>query len=149
MLMALSLQSKNGWFKSIDRKHGTPWKALLAISICSLSGTLIYGSHVGSSTYAAQCASIGSLALIAVYLSVCFAELVASLSTRSTFRIAVSALSIPLLLWPLFNSVYPVPRFPDNLWPYIVGVWILMGIGLGRTMQPYTEKESVLVSSTE
>jgi amino acid transporter len=140
MLMALSLESKRGWFRSVNRKHGTPWKALLAISTCSLASTVIWGSHVGGVTYAAECASIGSLALIVVYLFVCFAELIASFGARSTFRIVVSALSISLLLWPLCNTVYPVPQFPDRLWPYIVGAWLVAGVGLGGTSGPHSEK---------
>lgn len=131
MLAALSFESKRGWFETVDRKHGTPWKALLTISICSLVSTVFWGSRGGGVTYASECASIGGLALIVVYLSVCFAELVASFSARSILRGAVSALSILLLLWPLYNTVYPSPRFPDNLWPYVVGAWILVGIGLG------------------
>jgi amino acid transporter len=145
MLMALSLDSRLKWFKSIDRKHGTPWKALLAISTCSLVGTLIYGSHVGGVTYAVECASIASMALIVVYLFVCFAELIASCSARSPLRIATSGLCIPLLIWPLFNSVYPIPKFPDSLWPYIVAAWILAGTVLARdykTLQNPTPRHS-------
>ena len=135
MLMALSLESKRGWFGSVDRKHGTPSKALLAISICSLAGTVIWGSQAGGITYASDCASIGGLALIVVYLFVCFAELIAAFSARSTLRIVVSALSIPLLVWPLSNTVYPVHPFPDNLWPYVVGAWIVTGLVLGRNIR--------------
>jgi hypothetical protein len=135
MLMTLTLESRLRWFESVDRKHGTQWKALLAISTCSLVGILMYGSHVGGVNYAVECASIASIALIVVYLFVCFAELIASFSARSPLRIATSGLSIPLLIWPLFNSVYPIPKFPDNLWPYIVAVWILAGTVLGKRLQ--------------
>jgi len=141
ILVALSQERRHGWFKSVDRKYGTPWRALLAISICSLMGILIYGSHVGGVTYAAECASVGSLALILVYLSISFTELVASSRARSTLRIAVSALSIPLLAWPLFSTVYPIPRFPDNLWPYVVGAWIVAGVVFGRNIQAVYETD--------
>jgi len=47
----------------IDREHGTPWKAPLTISICSVVGTVL-GSWLGRITYTAECTSIGSLALI-------------------------------------------------------------------------------------
>jgi len=32
------------------------------------------------------------------------------------------------LLWPLYNSVYPIPDFPRNLWPYVVITWIVAGV---------------------
>ena len=36
------------------------------------------------------------------------------------------------LLWPLYNSVYPIPDFPRNLWPYVVIGWIFAGAVLMR-----------------
>jgi len=32
-----------------------------------------------------------------------------------------------VLLWPLYNSVYPVPAFPNNRWPYLVATWLVVG----------------------
>jgi amino acid transporter len=140
MLMSLSLESKRRWFGNIDRKHGTPWKALLAISICSVAGTVIVGSLLGGVAYATECASMGSLALIIVYLSVCIAELVAAFSVRSIFRVAVSLLSIPLLIWPLYKTVSPIPPFPDNLLPYLVGAWVIAGAILSRNIRLYARE---------
>ena len=34
------------------------------------------------------------------------------------------------MAWPLYNSVYPVPGFPGNLWPYVVIGWIALGAAL-------------------
>jgi hypothetical protein len=34
------------------------------------------------------------------------------------------------LLWSIYNSIYPTPAFPNNLWPYCVVVWILAGVAL-------------------
>jgi hypothetical protein len=35
-----------------------------------------------------------------------------------------------ILLWPLYNSVYPTPAYPGNLWPYLVIVYLIVGLGL-------------------
>jgi amino acid transporter len=67
MLVVLSWERKGGWFGSVDRTHCSPCKALLAISLCNLAGTVIWGSRVGGVTYTSACASIGGLALILVY----------------------------------------------------------------------------------
>jgi hypothetical protein len=32
-----------------------------------------------------------------------------------------------ILLWPLYNSIYPIRDFPRNLWPYVVIAWIFAG----------------------
>jgi hypothetical protein len=34
------------------------------------------------------------------------------------------------MLWPLYNSIYPVPAFPGNLWPYVVIIYLVIGAGL-------------------
>jgi hypothetical protein len=41
--------------------------------------------------------------------------------------VVLSVAGVLLLLWPLWNNLYPVPDFPDRLWPYIVGGWVLAG----------------------
>ncbi len=28
-----------------------------------------------------------------------------------------------MLLWVLYRNIYPVPEFPNNLWPYVAFVW--------------------------
>jgi len=35
-----------------------------------------------------------------------------------------------LLLWVLFKNVYPVPDFPNNLWPYVALAWVAASWGL-------------------
>ncbi|MGO9513581.1 MAG: hypothetical protein ACLP2F_08050 [Steroidobacteraceae bacterium] len=30
-----------------------------------------------------------------------------------------------LLLWVLYRNIYPVPVFPNNLWPYVAVVWVI------------------------
>lgn len=80
-------------------------KALLTISSISLLGTLLWGSRVGAIDYAVGCASIGSLALILVYLGVCIAELIESFRARRLLWVAISSFAIPLLIWPLWNNL--------------------------------------------
>ena len=42
----------------------------------------------------------------------------------------VGLLGMLFMLWPLYNSVYPVPAFPGNLWPYLVVIYLLLGLGI-------------------
>jgi hypothetical protein len=32
----------------------------------------------------------------------------------------------------LYHNVWPVPEFPFDVFPYLVAVWLLAGIGLAR-----------------
>jgi hypothetical protein len=31
-----------------------------------------------------------------------------------------------LLLWVLYRNIYPVPAYPNNLWPYFALAWMLI-----------------------
>ena len=41
---------------------------------------------------------------------------------------ALAVASVALLLVPLVGSVYPVPSWPVNVFPYIFGAYLLIGI---------------------
>jgi hypothetical protein len=43
------------------------------------------------------------------------------------FTTTLTVQSSVLLLWPLWNSVYPVQSWPSNLWPYFVVSWLVAG----------------------
>ncbi len=34
--------------------------------------------------------------------------------------------------WSLYRTLYPVPDYPDNLWPYVNLVWLVVALGLIR-----------------
>jgi hypothetical protein len=135
MLQALIMERRGHRIASLDPKCGTPRKALLTISSISLLGTLLWGSRVGAVDYAVGCASIGSLALMLVYLAVCIAELLESCRARRLLWIAISSFAVPLMLWPLWNNLYPAPQFPDDLWPYVVLLWVLVGMTVARSIK--------------
>jgi hypothetical protein len=46
--------------------------------------------------------------------------------------VALSAILVivPFLLWVLYRNVYPVPEFPNNLWPYVALAWVAASWGL-------------------
>ena len=50
-------------------------------------------------------------------------------------HIAMSVGALVLLIVPIVGTVYPVPPSPQNLFPYIFGAYILIGIAvvLGRS----------------
>ena len=60
------------------------------------------------------------LALILIYIGVGAAETVEALARTAAGLGRSSALLGPmLLLWVLYRNIYPVPEFPNNLWPYV------------------------------
>jgi hypothetical protein len=56
------------------------------------------------------------------------AELAESLGARRLVWALFGLAGMLVLLWPLYNSVYPIPDFPRNLWPYVIIAWIFSGV---------------------
>jgi hypothetical protein len=46
---------------------------------------------------------------------------------REFFWIIQASAGLALLLWPLWNTLNPVPGWPDKLWPYVVMMWLIFG----------------------
>jgi amino acid transporter len=108
--------------------HGTPHRAVLVCGGIVLAGLVLWGAAVGAGDYYGYLGTIGTLALILVYLGVTLAEAV---SAGRRARVGWSALGMAgavLLLWPLGNSLFPVPDPPYNLFPYVVLGWVALGV---------------------
>ncbi|WP_158944242.1 APC family permease [Granulicella sp. S190] len=127
MLRILSVDGTKQWFADLDPKHNTPTRAIVMICVCNLAGMLLWGLHAGALTYAAATATCGTLALVLLYVGVGLAEAVEALRSKRLLGAGMGVISALLLLWPLWNNIYPVPSYPANLWPYLVAGWILIG----------------------
>jgi len=110
--------------------HGTPAPAVALSAILIAVPFLLWAPFVGAGNYYSYASTIGALALIGVYISVGAAETVESWRERRLWWAATCALGPMLLLWVLYRNVYPVPEFPNNLWPYAVLVWVAASWGL-------------------
>jgi hypothetical protein len=78
---------------------------------------------VGSGNYYSYSSTIGTLALILIYIGVGAAETVEAWRGHRVAWAAVCSLGPLILLWVLYRNLYPVPEFPNNLWPYVALVW--------------------------
>jgi amino acid transporter len=112
----------------VDAARGTPGAAVVLSGGLCLIGILVWAPFVGAADYFGYLATIGTLALILVYGGVTGAELVQSLDSRRLIWALFGLAGMLVLLWPLYNSVYPIPDFPRNLWPYVVITWIFAGV---------------------
>ena len=70
--------------------------------------------------------------MILVYIGVGGAEMVEAWREQRLLWSAACTLGPILLLWVLYRNIYPVPEFPNNLWPYVALVWVLVSWGLMR-----------------
>jgi amino acid transporter len=112
--------------------HGTPAPAVSLSAILVVLPFLLWAPFVGAGNYYSYSSTIGALALILVYISVGAAETVEAWRERRVVWSAVCLLGPALLLWVLYKNVYPVPEFPNNLWPYVALAWVVAAWPLMR-----------------
>lgn len=119
--------------KKVHPKYKTPYFALITIIAGSMIIQTIFFYKQGIKVFE-YCATIGSLAIIVSYLFTSMASIVYFTKKKlwSKLHSIVPILSIVALIYILFSNVYPVPQFPNNLFPYIVLGWIAIGFVLGH-----------------
>ncbi|MBS7541403.1 APC family permease [Ancylobacter lacus] len=110
--------------------YGTPAVAVGIVSALMLAGLLAWAPFIGPADYYDSVGTIGVLALIVAYLGVTAAAAVHAIRAGSRLWLVLGAAGTLAMAWPLYNSVYPVPSFPGNLWPYVVLGWIALGAAL-------------------
>ena len=110
--------------------HGTPAPAVSMSALLVLLPFLVWGPFIGAGNYYSYTSTIGALALILVYISVGAAETVEAWRESRPVWSTVCVLGPALLLWVLYKNIYPVPDFPNNLWPYVALAWVAASWGL-------------------
>ncbi|MCB8879276.1 APC family permease [Acidisoma cellulosilytica] len=114
----------------VNPTYGTPSRAVLAVGAVMLAGALILAPQIGANDYYGDMGTIGVLALILVYVGVAAAAGRYAWQRKSLVWASFGLLGTIFMLWPLYNSIYPVPAFPGNLWPYLVIAYLLLGLGI-------------------
>jgi amino acid transporter len=114
----------------VHQVHGTPAPAVSMSALLVVLPFALWAPFVGAGNYYSYASTIGALALILVYISVGAAETVEAWRERRPVWSAICVMGPALLLWVLYKNVYPVPDFPNNLWPYVAVVWVAASWGL-------------------
>lgn len=112
--------------------HGTPASAVAVSALLIIVPFVCWAPFAGPGDYYSYTSTIGTLALILVYIAVGAAETLESWREHRLAWSVTCTLGPILLLWVLYRNVYPVPDFPNNWWPYVVLVWLAAAWGLMR-----------------
>ncbi len=111
----------------IHSTHGTPANAILIAAAVFLTGLLAWALPTDPGFYYGATGTIGTLSMILVYMAVAWAQTRHAGNQWRGLGAASGVLGVLLLLWPLYNSIYPVPAYPANLWPVVLLVWLVCG----------------------
>ena len=132
MLFALGRGGLSPALAEVHPVHGTPATAVSAAALLIIGVFLAWAPFAGPGNYYSYLSTIAVLSLILVYIGVGGAEMAEAWSERRPLWSAACLLGPLLLLWVLYCNVYPVPAFPNNLWPYVALAWVMITWALTR-----------------
>jgi Amino acid transporters len=125
--------------KNLSRTHkkfSTPHIAVSLVMIIMIAIQIIYlaitGQDSGSLFLAAF--SIASLAVLVAYLLTTLSGVVyfRRIKAWKVRHLILPLIAAAVLVFALACNIYPVPAFPSNLYPYIILVCILIGLGFSK-----------------
>jgi amino acid transporter len=132
ILYALGRAGLSSTLAHVHPVHGTPAPAVSLTAILIIVPFLVWAPFAGAGNFYSYASTIGTLALILIYIGVGGAEMVEAWRERRQVWSAVCTLGPLLLFWVLYRNIYPVPEFPNNLWPYVAMVWVAASWALMR-----------------
>ena len=132
ILFALGRGGLSPVLADVHPVHGTPASAVSLAALLIMVPFLLWAPFAGASNFYSYSSTIGVLALIAIYIGVGGAEVVEGLREQRWLWPAACMLGPALLLWVLYRNIYPVPEFPNNLWPYVALAWVLASWAIMR-----------------
>jgi amino acid transporter len=143
VLFALGRAGLSPALASVHEVHGTPATAMSGATILVMLPFVLWAPFIGPSNFYSDSSTIGVLCLILVYIAVGGAEVVEAVREQRLVWSLTCVLGPILLLWVLYRNIYPVPEFPNNLWPYVAVAWVLgawpimrMRPGISRAARP-------------
>jgi len=129
-----------GWLGRTHPRFKTPANATVTVSVIATALAAIVGFALATPelgdnpamTVFYFFATLGTLAVIVVYMGLCAGGAVFFRLTRLDYHIGthllVPLVAMLLLGAALYGSVYPAPPAPLDLTPYVMVAWILIGV---------------------
>lgn len=126
------------WFGHTHPRFKTPANATIAVAIVAVLMAVIswfgFGPELGNTPITTYFfwATIGTLAVIVVYIGLCFGGIAFFRRTKRQWNplahVVVPLIGAIVFGAALYGSIYPVPIHPLNYTPYITLAWIVLGL---------------------
>ena len=133
---------------AVHAVHGTPARATTVVAVLITAAYLLWAPSTGAGNFYSYTSTIGVLALMLIYVAVGAAEIVESLRERQLLWTAACGLGPALLLWVLYRNIWPVPEYPNNLWPYLVLAWVVSALAIIRFRSGSTQPRRAAVENS-
>lgn len=124
VLFALGRAGLSPQLAEVHPVHGTPAAAIAVVAMLTILPFALSAPFIGAGDYYSYTSTIAVLALMLNYIGVGAAEVVEARRERRLWWPAACTLGPLLLLWVLYRNIYPVPEYPNNLWPYVTLAWV-------------------------
>ena len=127
------------WFGKTHPGFQTPVNATVTVAAVSTAVAALVGFVYAQDAFGGApntiyyfFATLGTLAVILVYIMLCIGGMIFFRRTKASYNPALHAV-VPLIGAvvfgaALYGSVNPAPPFPLNLTPYITLIWLVIGI---------------------
>lgn len=127
------------WLGKTNAKLQTPVNATLTVAVISTVLGAFVGFVMGQEALGGKpitvyyfFATLGTLAIIVVYIGLCIGGAVFFKRTHQSYNVfahlLVPVIGAALFAAALYGSIYPKPPHPLNYTPYITAIWIILGV---------------------
>ncbi|AYF93060.1 APC family permease [Apilactobacillus bombintestini] len=117
-----------------NEKLNSPARSIWLLTAIMAVAYLIFGVPYGAEVIYDNSSTLGVLSMLTVYGLTCAGTMLYFHKHRDTIKhsfikhVLIPVLGILVLLYPMWTNLYPVPAFPGNLYPYLVVLWIIIGL---------------------
>jgi amino acid transporter len=119
-------------FRRSHKANETPHIALAGMALVMFSVVAFFSGAMGMAALDMfnDAGTMGAFGFLGAYTLICVAAplYLKKIGELKTKDMVVCGLALGLLLIPAVGSVYPVPPAPVNYFPYIFGVYLLIGL---------------------
>jgi amino acid transporter len=132
VLFAIGRGGLSPGLAAVHPVHRTPGVAVTVAAVLITAVFMAWAPFAGAGNFYSYSSTIAVLSLILVYIAVGGAEVRESLQEQRPLWSVLCVLGPLLLLWVLYRNVYPVPDYPNNLWPYVALAWVILAWAVTR-----------------
>jgi amino acid transporter len=118
------------WMGKAHETNETPSAVVTVFSILVFIGTVVMSlANIPNMTIYAYTATLSTYGFLFTYILICIAAPVylSQLGRLQSSHIVVSLIAGFFMMIPVVGSIYPVPPFPYNIFPYMFLVYLAVG----------------------